>query len=475
MNSNNNIPTGKGLLASYISGIMDREHGERYRSIFRYLIPEFVIALLIYSMPYWVDSYFVSHLSAAAYPTLGGINNIIHFFIKLAEGFSVGTVIMSGQLCGKQAYDRVGQAFSSFFWSTMLFSSILALLLYAGAPYILQWYGFPQDMIELGMPFLRLRTISIVMIFLFLVCIGFLRGVKNTRVPMLIYLAGAIIFIAFDYILIFGKLGLPALGLKGSAYASVIQYGSMLAICISYILFRSKHERYSLGIFTSSMCFADICNAMKLGWPLMVDKAVMAIAYVWLGKMICPLGKIWISTFCVVKDMERFAFLPAIAAAQVITFLVSNDYGAQHWQDIKSNIKKVGFVASSLVFIALVLISLYPEHIISLFDKTGEFTAQAAQVFPLLSVLVFFDLLQLILSGALRGTGDVKTVMFVRLIVCFGYFIPVSYLLSQSVSTDPMTKFLLIYGSFYVGNALMSVVYINKFRGEKWKQVSRIS
>jgi Na+-driven multidrug efflux pump len=86
-----------------------------------------------------------------------------------------------------------------------------------------------------------------------------------------------------------------------------------------------------------------------------------------------------------------------------------------------------------------------------------------------LSVLVFFDLVQLILSGALRGAGDVKVVMWTRLAVCIGYFFPVSYFLTNLPIADPALKFLLIYGSFYVGNGLMSIVYINRLRGAKWK------
>ena len=84
---------------------------------------------------------------------------------------------------------------------------------------------------------------------------------------------------------------------------------------------------------------------------------------------------------------------------------------------------------------------------------------------------MFFDLLQLVLSGALRGAGNVKLVMTVRLLVCGFYFLPVSYILSQLAIEDTTLKLVLIYGSFYIGNALMSIVYINRFRGEDWKIV----
>lgn len=122
------------------------------------------------------------------------------------------------------------------------------------------------------------------------------------------------------------------------------------------------------------------------------------------------------------------------------------------------------------VLCILVIFSIKPEFFIGIFDKKGEFTYLAARAFPILSVLAFFDALQVILSGALRGAANVKTVMMVRLIVCGGIFVPVSYMLSSLSVEDLVLKFLLIYGSFYVCNGIMSIIYINRFRSDEWKK-----
>src|SRR5579871_2002463 len=92
----------KGLVASYVSGIMDMEHGEGYGRIIRYFIPEYITSFLLYSMPVWVDAYFVGMLeSTAAYSTLGATNNFIHLIIKIAEAFAVGTMVVAGKANGK--------------------------------------------------------------------------------------------------------------------------------------------------------------------------------------------------------------------------------------------------------------------------------------------------------------------------------------------------------------------------------------
>jgi len=450
-----------------------KQNDATYGTIFRLFLPEFITALLLYSVPFWLDAYFISHLnSTTTYATLGASNNFLNMITKIGEAFSVSAIIISGQLNGREEYEEAGYAARDVIGITGILGLLMAAFLYAGAPLIYRWHGFSEQMIAQGIPFMRLRALSVLFMFLFFAGIGFLRGIKNTRVPMKIFIAGTIVFVLLDYGLIFGKFGLPAMELRGSALASVVQYGGMLAVVMGYIFFNPKMAKYRSRLFSGILRPAYFKRIASISWPIVIDKAVLAGAYIWLCKMICPMGECGVATYSVVKDMERFAFLPAIALAHVVTLLASNDYGCGNWDGIKSNIRRILFLASGMVFVILVAFSLRPEPIIRIFDRTGEFTGFAAQVFPLLSVLVFFDLLQLILSGALRGVGNTKTVMIVRLAVCFGFFVPLSYSIAHSAIENQTLKFLLIYGSFYLGNALMSLVYIGKFRRDKWKQSS---
>ena len=123
-----------------------------------------------------------------------------------------------------------------------------------------------------------------------------------------------------------------------------------------------------------------------------------------------------------------------------------------------------------MVFLVLLLFSVKSNAIIRLFDQKGDFIGMASTAFPILSVLVFFDVLQLVLSGALRGAGNVRYVMFVRALVCGLFFGPLSYIFSNLQMQDEILKFIFIYGSFYVGNAIMSIAYIRRFRTEDWRK-----
>jgi MATE family, multidrug efflux pump len=462
----------KGLLASYVSGIRDGDHGESYGTIIRYFIPEFITALVLYSMLHLLDAKWIADLqSTSTYATLGITNTLLHFIIKIAEGLSVGTIILTGQYNGMRDYKQAGRSFVDAFWATVLVGGVIAAMLYFGAYWIYLLYGVPQDMISLGVPFLKLRALGVFFTFVYFAFIGFMRGVKNTKTPMKIFMAGAVVFLFFDYALIFGKFGFPQMGMQGSALAGVIQYGFMLFASFFYVIYRRESviRTYGISFFEVFKSGSRIKDLLSLSWPVVIDKATLAAAYIWLGAMIAPMGTYALAAYVVIKDLERLAFLPAVAFAQVITLLVSNDYGEQNWDGIKSNIKKIIFLSSCMVFSILLIFSLYPTYFIKFFDKSSEFTSLAASIFPILSILVFFDLLQLILSGAMRGAANVKIVMITRLVVCLAYFMPVSYALAHMSFQDTILKFVLVYGSFYIGNALMSIVYINRFRSDDWK------
>jgi MATE family multidrug resistance protein len=461
----------KKLVTSYIAGVFDQAHGESYWNILTYFVPEFISSLVLLLL--LIDAQWVSMLkSTSMYATVGTTNTLLHVITKLAEGFCVGTIIMTGHFNGLEDYKQAGRTLVDAFWVTFICGALVAGFLFFGAYWIFYYYGVPTKMIMLGVPYLRLKALSIFFMFIYFGVIGFLRGIKKPRVLMQIFMLGAVIYLFFDYVLIFGKLGFPEMQLQGSAIASVIQYAVMLLASFLFIFFDRENRKYGIALFSPLRDLARIKELFILMLPVMIDKATLAAAYMWLGYMINPMGISAIASLTAIKDLERFAILPAAAFANVITFLVSNAYGRHDWDGIKCNIKKTVFLSALFVFSILLIFSLWPSYFIGIFDSKNKFTAFSARIFPMLSVLVFFDLLQLILSGALRGAANVNAVMWVRLAVCVFYFMPVSWIIAHMPFESLTLKFLLVYSSFYMGNALMSVIYIYRFRGERWQKKS---
>ena len=452
--------------------IKDHSYGESYLSILKYFYPECITALILYSLPYFVDSYFIGSLKSTSLYTISGIvDNFLTLLIKSAEGFSIGVVVIAGWHNGSKLYKKVGQTFVEAFWTIFFLGGIMSGVIYLSVPYIYEWFNFPPDMIDQGALYFKLKAIALFFMFIFFLVVGFLRAIKNTVVPMILFAVGSVVFIISDYALIFGKFGLPALGLNGSAIAYCIQYIVMACLAMIYVLFFAVNKKYQISLFSRFINWETMLMLFAISGPIVVDKVVMASAYVWLARLLSHLGGNVMASFSLIKLMERFAFIPAIGFAQVITFLVSNDLGRGAWRDINVNIKRVIYVSTCMVGVTLLAGSLHPHWFISFVDQRGDFGGLVAQIFPSLSILVFLDLLQLILSGALRGAGAVNIVMWTRICVIVGFFMPISYIISCIPMESVALKFFLIYGSFFLGNGLMSVLYIKWLMQGKVKEV----
>lgn len=451
--------------------LFDDTAGISYSRILRYFYPEFITALIIYFLPQFIDCYFICNLkSTDLYAISGIVENLLGMFTKCAEGLLIGTVIISGYFNGLQEYKKAGQSFVDAFWITVSISLCVSLALYFGVVLFYRFNNFSPEMIKLGVPYLEIKAIGVFFLFFYFSLVGFFRSVKNTFTPMIIFVIGNICFVLSDYVLIFGKFGFPQLGLLGSAVAYLIQYFLMSCLMLIYILYAAEYKKYEISLYPKKIEAKRIFQFLRVSFPVVLDKISIAFAYVWLGACMSQLGSTAGASFSMIKLMERIAFVPAIAFSQIITFLVSNDLGRGKWDDIHGNIKKVVLLSSSMVGTILLIGSIWPYVIVRFYGCTGEMCYLVAAVFPSLSILVMFDLLQLILSGALRGAGDVQTVMVTRLIVIAGYFIPITYGIALLPLQTVASKMLVTYAAFLIGNGLMTIVYIIRLKQDHWKK-----
>lgn len=442
-----------------------------------YFLPELITAIVTTLLLSNIDGRFVAHLkSTEAFAALSMTSTLFFLLHKIGEGLQVGTIIVCGRFQGKKEYLEVGRVATAALWITGIIGGIIALVLCVNADLIYHIYCKSDGIAVLGAPLLRIRAISIFFMFLYYALVGFLRGIKDTRSVMYFFVLGMITFVFFDYALIFGAWGFPALGLEGSAVAFVIQYAVMFLGAFVYIFSKAEYRPYAISWWTSGM-MPHIRSICGYSWPILFDKASIQLEKVWLASLISPMGGIVTGAFGVIKDtLEALSLVPAVAFAQVVTLLTTNDYGAQNYARLKSTVKRI--VLLSALMMAGILCALnfgLAEKIISLFDKQNAFTLFASQAFSIIGVLIFCDLLQLVLAGALRGTGNVQVVMWTRVLMAIGLFIPLSYAVSLIPFENPLWRLVALYATFNIVNGCAGVFYYWWFHTNRWYKNRRVT
>lgn len=460
----------KTLWESYISGLERQTPGESYKSILRYFLPECITALLTYSLITLFDARCIAQLnSPCMYATMSISKTLLHCITKIAEGISVGTMVMCGIAHGRGDRNEIGRSIGSSLMVTLLLGGCIAAALGLFPIAICSWLGTSQEIMATAVPYLQVRAVSVFLMFIFCAMTGFLRGLKKNSIPTRCHVLGTAIFIVSDYLLVLGNGGFPQLCLIGSALSSLLQYSVMILYAGYYIISEPVVRNYVAAISLRS--WTTISHIITLSWPVMCDKAVLAIAKLILAKSIAPMGKIALGSFGIIHDIEMFIFVPAIAFAQVVTFLVSNEIGTGDIEGVKYTIKKVLFLATSSVACILCLCLWHINPIINWFDVGHHFSSLAIPAFRIISILVLCDVVQVILAGALRGIAQVRTVLRIRTLTLVFFCAPVAYIASNIVFYSDFVKFITIYSSFYVGNGIMAIWYIYLLRTDRWKQL----
>ncbi|MFT4553546.1 MAG: MATE family multidrug resistance protein [Chlamydiales bacterium] len=437
----------------------------RYEHILSLFFPELVTLFILYSALNLIDSRLIAELrSTATYAILGVSNNFIFLVQKFGEGFLTVMIVLCGTENGAGRYKRVGEIVQECFWLISLLGFVIAGILFLGAPSIYAAVGIKGEMLELGIPYLRLKAVSIFLMYAYFAFMGFMRSIRNTRILMIFFALGATTFVFFDYALILGKFGFPAMGLQGSALAYIIQYAAMLLGSLIYIFVKHRKSPYAVKYFSGGVSLGMFKETFLSALPVFIDKLSVSLSFIWMAKLLAPMGAVVLASYVLVKDMGLIIMLPSIALSQVMTSLASNYLGNNDWEALRDSMKRSILIAAIFMAVTLAGVFLFTSEIIAIFDKKGEFTSIAAQVIPLISVMFLVDAIQTVLSGTMRGIGEFRLVMLVRVIILGGFYFPTTYAMTHLLIDIPVeTSFILYYSTYYTAQALMIAVYSYRF------------
>ncbi len=445
------------------------QHSESFFELISHWLPELIILFITVALPPLFDAYLIAGLhSTLSYGALGMATNFLHTLVKLSEAIPVAAIAVIGRHNGAKNHTASGAHFINTLFLAFLLGIVQLIVIYFTAPHIYTWLGVPPEMGIIGAPFLQLRSVSVLFNFVLLAVLGFMRAIKNTKTPLLITLIGSGIYMATSSLLVSGYAGFPHCGMYGPAIAALIEYSSMLLVALWILLTTQTYKPYLHNLSLRSINCSALWSIIRLSIPIVIDKSSLAFAYVWLAKMLATLGPVAIASFDIIKNLERSAIMPAAAFAQVATMLISNHLGAHDTRSAHQTTMNILLITSCMATTSIIILFIYAPFFVGILSPSAAATTFAVPLLRTVSGLVIFDFIQLILAGALRGAGRVKTVMWTRFLTCGLFFLPISYILSSCSIENSSLQFCLIYSAFYVNTALMGCIFWMQLRASRW-------
>lgn len=300
---------------------------------------------------------------------------------------------------------------------------------------------------------------------------GFFTGRGRTQTVMVVDIGMAVVNIVLDYIFIFGKLGLPEMGVAGAAYATVIAY--LFQFTAFLVLFLSTANRREFGTWIGARFDRELFGRLiKFGFPSGFQMLVDVIAFTFFIMLVGRLGPLELLVANVAFNINMLAFVPMLGAGIAVTTLVGQRLGENRPDIAARSAWSAAALSTGYMATISAVYLIAPEGLLYLHgasmdpDQFARLTDIAKVLLRFVALYCMFDTLAVIFMGALKGAGDTRFILYVSTVLA------VSMSIASYVGIEIMG--LGLFGAWSIITvAIMSVgiVYTLRFVQGKWRSM----
>jgi MATE family multidrug resistance protein len=359
-----------------------------------------------------VDTFMVARLGAAAVAGVGIGFELVFFIISILSAIDIGATVLVSQAIGAGQQERANRlARQAIVWGLLLAVPV-SIGMFAAAPTVISLFGAEPDVTAAATTYLQVTAATSIALFLSFVCGAVLRGAGDSRTPLQAAVLANIVNIIVAYVLIFGHLGFPALGVAGSALGAAA--GRSLGAAYMLLTMARGRKAISLGgrwgwrprLETAKQLFT-------LGVPAATEQVLSSGAFMVLVGVVSLIGTHALAAQQITFTALSLAFLPAFGFSIAATALVGQSIGAR----VPADAREASHIALrwALIWMATggVLTFLFSDRVIGVFSADPAVIESGTAALRALSVALPFWALWFVSSGSLRGSGDTRTPLFI--------------------------------------------------------------
>jgi putative MATE family efflux protein len=402
-----------------------------------------------------------SNLGAAA---IGSI--FYYILVMMALGLGIGSQIIIARRVGEKNQKAVGRVFVHTQYILVSIAMFMILILSIFLKQILFIFINSVEIRVLAEDYLSYRIFGLLPSFLNISFRAFYVGIAKTKSISYSTIIMTLLNIVLNYILIFGKLGAPALGIKGAAIASVCAEFSALMFFSFYTIVRINNRDYRLFRYVK-INFRITKRILNVSYPLMIQHFVSFSCWFAFFVLIEKMGSLELAVSNIIRSVYIFMLLPIWGFSAAVNTFVSNSVGSGNPDALWKILKKSVFLCVPICLALIVPMGLFPGIVLNVFTNDLLLINAAKPVYYVILGVSPFLATAILFFSALTGTGNTKVSMALEIIVLFFYimfaWIFISKLQFQlaSVWTVEFIYAFLLWG--------ISFVYL---KSNKWKKTT---
>ncbi len=432
------------------------------KEIWRVTYPIF-LGLLAQNVINVTDTAFLGHVGEVALgaAAMGGLLYICVYTI--AFGFSVGSQILIARRNGEGNYRAVGP----IMWQGTAFSFGMAvcllILMYFSAAPLIRLLITSDSIYGATYEFFTWRIWGFLFAFVNVMFRGLYIGITRTKVLTMNAVVMALVNVVLDYALVFGELGLPEMGVRGAALASVIAEASSLLFFLLYTYYKVDLRKYGLNRF-GQFDLSMVLRILRISCFTMVQYFLaMAIWFVFFMALE-RLGQRQLAVANIVRSVYVVLLIPVQALSTTANTLVSNLIGAGGSSGVITLLHKISRMSFLIMVVCVGLCVAFPGSILSVYTNEEALLVESVSALYVVCGAMLIASLANVYFNGISGTGNTQAALVLEVFVQVFYalyIIVVGMVIQAPVDVCFTTE--VIYYVLMLGSSL---IYLKK---AKWQ------
>ncbi|NLY45966.1 MAG: MATE family efflux transporter [Tissierella sp.] len=368
-----------------------------------------------------------SHITTPSIAAIGITNQVIFIGIAMAQAMSAGGTAMISRYYGANKLEKVPNVVKHLIILMIALLIIPFIVVSQSIPESLMGFiGAEQDTIIVGINYFRIITLGFIFQSLNLAIFASMRGSGDTRTPMIINISINLLNVIGNYILIYGKLGLPALGVTGAGLSTSLSH--VIATIVLLVILLGKYHIVKLDLSDGFKFSKPIMrNLIKVGGPAALEQVGFRVGVIFFIKIVSSLGTVVYATHQIASSIISLSFAPGQAFGIAASTLVGKSLGEERVDRADTFIKETNRLALlSSIFFGLIFF-FFGSKLTALYTNDPQIIEQSIGVMKIIAIIQPFQASAFAISGGLRGAGDTLStlivtiigVVFVRLIIAY--------------------------------------------------------
>ena len=394
----------------------DMTEGNPVKHIILFAIPALIgnIFQQVYNL---ADSIIVGKfVGANALAAVGATFSITFLFFALCNGISSGGGIIVSQYYGAHEEDNVKKTIVNTGFIMLIVPLFFGIIGFVTAPELLKLLSTPEEIIADSTMYVRFMCVGLLFISIYNFISAVLRALGDSKTPLYFLIVSTIINVIFDLIFVLAL----DMGIRGAALATVIaQFISALSSSIYAYL---KNPIFKIEKENFVITFEMISKIIKLGVPMSLQFALIAISTMAVQKIVNGYGTVVVAAFTATNRIEQFIHMPYTTLGTSLATYCGQNFGAKKYDRVLAGYKKGVVIMACITVVMLFVMQFFGGNIASLFVSEPEVIALGKTGLQLTSLFYITLGMIYVIRGVLTGTGDALFALINGVVEVIGRF-----------------------------------------------------